>query len=83
METICQQCHSKTWTSDHFQNLDRVIQNYNDLYYGPAKAAMDDLYGRNLLSRETYFDEPMEWEFYELWHHEGRGQGLRSFSRET
>ncbi|MFO7986685.1 MAG: multiheme c-type cytochrome [Desulfatiglandaceae bacterium] len=72
METICQQCHSKTWTSDHFQNLDRVIQNYNDLYYGPAKAAMDDLYGLNLLSRETYFDEPMEWEFYELWHHEGR-----------
>jgi hypothetical protein len=33
---------------------------------------MDDLYDRGLLSRELYFDESLEWEFYELWHHEGR-----------
>ena len=33
---------------------------------------MDDLYGKDLLSKNSYFDEALEWEFYELWHHEGR-----------
>lgn len=33
---------------------------------------MDELYSRGLLSTDSYFDEELEWEFYELWHHEGR-----------
>ena len=38
----------------------------------PIKAIIDDLYAEGLLSKISYFDEDMEWEFYELWHHEGR-----------
>jgi hydroxylamine dehydrogenase len=49
-----------------------VVFNYNHEYFEPAKAVIDDLYDRGLLSRERYFDENLEWEFYELWHHEGR-----------
>jgi hypothetical protein len=33
---------------------------------------MDSLYKTGLLSSRSYFDEELEWEFYELWHHEGR-----------
>ncbi|MFP3870125.1 MAG: multiheme c-type cytochrome [Syntrophobacteria bacterium] len=72
MKKVCLQCHSQTWTDDHFSNLDRVVANYNNEYFKPAKAVMDDLYQRGLLSRQRYFDEDLEWEFYELWHHEGR-----------
>jgi len=33
---------------------------------------MNQLYDQGLVSRERYFDEPIEWQYYELWHHEGR-----------
>ena len=33
---------------------------------------MDNLYAKGILSKSSYFDEELEWEFYELWHHEGR-----------
>lgn len=72
MGRVCKQCHSESWRNDHFSNLDKVIQNYNERYYQPAKQMMDTLYHRGRLSKTSYFDEDLEWEFYELWHHEGR-----------
>lgn len=72
MKSVCLQCHARSWTDDHFTNLDRVVINYNDNYFKPIKRIMDSLYESGLLSKKTYFDEPLEWEFYELWHHEGR-----------
>jgi hydroxylamine dehydrogenase len=72
MSKVCLQCHSEAWTHDHFANLDDVVHNYNEFYYKPIKNLIDALYGAKLLSRERYFDEELEWEFYELWHHEGR-----------
>jgi hypothetical protein len=33
---------------------------------------MDELYRLGILSGDLYFDEKLEWEFYELWHYEGR-----------
>ncbi|MFC1884421.1 multiheme c-type cytochrome [Thermodesulfobacteriota bacterium] len=72
MMAVCLQCHSKSWVFDHFSNFDKTILNYNDLYYIPIKKEMDELYELGILSRDLYFDEKLEWEFYELWHHEGR-----------
>jgi len=72
MKAVCLQCHSQAWTDDHFSNLDRVVSNYNDIYFKPIKALVDSLYEEQLLSKQAYFDENLEWEFYELWHHEGR-----------
>jgi hypothetical protein len=56
----------------HFENLDEVIAKYNAIYYGPVKSVIDDLYASGALTTDSYFDEELEWEFYELWHHEGR-----------
>ncbi|MBN2126700.1 MAG: CopD family protein [Deltaproteobacteria bacterium] len=72
MKGVCRQCHSDAWTDDHFANLDRTIRHYNESYFLPIKNRMDSLYEAGLISRERYFDEELEWEFYELWHHEGR-----------
>lgn len=72
MTAVCLQCHSTTWTQSHFDNFDRVIQHYNEAYFDPVKAVMDELYADGLISKEKYFDEPIEWQYYELWHHEGR-----------
>lgn len=72
MKAICLQCHSGVWTDGHFSNFDQVVLNYNEIYYKPIKNIIDSLYQSGLLSDEKYFDEELEWEFYELWHHEGR-----------
>jgi hypothetical protein len=72
MEKVCLQCHSQQWTKDHFSNLDSAVKNYNELYFTPIQRVIDSLYEDGLLSSTRYFDEDLEWEFYEFWHHEGR-----------
>jgi len=72
MMKVCLQCHSEEWVNGHFDNLDRVVETYNTLYYEPIRKMMDELYASGKLTEDTYFDEELEWEFYELWHHEGR-----------
>jgi hypothetical protein len=72
MVSICGQCHSQTWADGHFANLDNAISIYNENYYKPIEIIMNDLYSRGLLSKASYFDEEIEWNFYEFWHHEGR-----------
>ena len=98
MKTVCGQCHSKSWVDDHYIKLDkvveeynevyfkpakkmvddhyikldRVIEEYNEIYFKPAKKMLDELYEKGLLDKTKYFDERLEVEFYELWHHEGR-----------
>ena len=72
MERVCKQCHSETWTVGHFDNLDKAVENYNQVYFRPMAKTFDALYETGLLSKDTYFDEELEWEFYEFWHHEGR-----------
>jgi hydroxylamine dehydrogenase len=48
------------------------VEEYNEVYFKPAKAMLDDLYGKELLDKTKFFDEHLELQFYELWHHEGR-----------
>ncbi|WP_435550080.1 multiheme c-type cytochrome [Desulfobacterium sp. N47] len=72
MKETCIQCHGNKWVDDHYYKLDKVISEYNDIYYKPAKKLLDELYGKKLLDDSKYFDERLEVEFYELWHHEGR-----------
>jgi hypothetical protein len=72
MKAICTQCHGASWVDNHYFKLDQVIKEYNEVYFTPAKKMLDDLYEKGLLDKAKYFDEKLEIEFYELWHHEGR-----------
>jgi hydroxylamine dehydrogenase len=72
MKEVCKQCHGKVWVDDHFAKYDKVNEAYNDIYFKPAKKMLDDLYAKGLLDKSKFFDEELEVEFYELWHHEGR-----------
>jgi hypothetical protein len=36
------------------------------------KKVIDELYEKKLLSKEKNLDEKLEYDMYELWHHEGR-----------
>ena len=72
MKEICMQCHTKSWVDTHYVKLDEVVKNYNENYFKPAKAMLGKLYKKGLLDKSKFFDEHLEWKFYELWHHEGR-----------
>ncbi|MEW5735580.1 MAG: multiheme c-type cytochrome [Thermodesulfobacteriota bacterium] len=72
MKAVCGQCHGKAWVDDHYAKLDAVVADYNDTYFAPAKKKLDELYQKKLLDDTKMFDEPLEVEYYELWHHEGR-----------
>ena len=72
MKAICLQCHANTWVDDHYAKLDQVVKEYNEVYFTPAKAMLDELYTKGLLDKTRFFDERLEVEYYELWHHEGR-----------
>ncbi len=72
MKKVCLACHSQSWTNGHFNNFDKVVENYNEVYFKPAKKLLTELYDKKLLSKDKKLDEKFEYEFYELWHHEGR-----------
>ena len=72
MKEICKQCHGKEWVDGQFVMYDKVNEEYNEVYFKPAKKMLDELYEKGLLDKTRYFDEDLEVEFYELWHHEGR-----------
>jgi len=72
MQAICIQCHTKSWVKNRYAFLDKSVEEYNDVYFKPAKKMLKELYAKGLLDKSRYFDETPEWNFYELWHHEGR-----------
>ena len=72
MTQVCLACHSQQWADDHFVKLDAVVANYNDNYFKPAKAKLDQLEAKGLIDPKGFFRQPLFTEFYELWHHEGR-----------
>ena len=72
MKDVCIQCHGQTWVNAHYVRLDKTVEEYNEVYFKPAKAKLDEMYQKGLLDKTKFFDEQLEVEYYELWHHEGR-----------
>jgi hypothetical protein len=72
METICLQCHSPSWTTSHFERLDRVVSEYNLAYSQPLVRKLDELYADGVLDRSRLVDEALEVEVDEFWRRDGR-----------
>jgi len=71
MKAVCLECHGPTWVDNYFLMYDDAVALYNDKFGGPASAVMEDLRAAGAITA-TPFDDPIEWTFFELWHHEGR-----------
>lgn len=72
MQMICLQCHGKVWVDGHYAQMDGAVELYNNTYFKPAHAKLNELYKKVLLPEDALFKSPLWVEFYELWHHEGR-----------
>jgi len=71
MKKACLQCHTERHVDNHFARYDEQVKDYNENYFKPAKEMLDELKEKGLLSSEP-FDDDFEWEYWLLWHHEGR-----------
>jgi hypothetical protein len=72
MKNVCRACHGDSWINDFYDGFDKAVKDYNEIYFKPAKAKLGELYEKGLLDKTKFFDERLEVDFYELWHHEGR-----------
>jgi hypothetical protein len=71
MGKVCLECHGKTWVANYFTMFDDAVGLYNNKFATPANAIMEKLKAAGKVT-PTPFDDPIEWTFYMLWHHEGR-----------
>lgn len=72
MTSVCTQCHSPRWAGNYLKRYDKAVAHYNENYFKPVKDRMDSLYEKDILTKWPYFDEKIEFVYYEMWHHEGR-----------
>ena len=70
MSQVCLECHAKSFVTQFMQQFDDVVELYNEKFGKPARAVMQELYRRELLT-PVPFDEPIEYTYWELWHDEG------------
>ncbi len=71
MKSVCGVCHTDSYIDNFYEQYDGVVNLYNSKFGRPGVELMDLLYQGNLLTA-TKFDEPVEWTWWEIWHHEGR-----------
>lgn len=71
MKNVCSQCHTKAYVENFYSQYDNQVNLYNDKYGKPGLRIMNELKANNLIT-PIAFDEQIEWDYFYLWHHEGR-----------
>ncbi|HET7827141.1 MAG TPA: multiheme c-type cytochrome [Anaeromyxobacter sp.] len=71
MAQACNVCHSTNYVNAFYQEYDSFIRLYNEKFARPGLAIMAELKKQGLITKPD-FDEKIEWDWFYLWHHEGR-----------
>jgi len=71
MQEVCGQCHAPSFVQHAYTQFDEAVVLYNDKFAKPGKALIDELRKAGKIT-PVDFDDPIEWTWYEMWHHEGR-----------
>ncbi|MFN2382289.1 MAG: multiheme c-type cytochrome [Guyparkeria sp.] len=71
MKLVCGTCHSTNYVNGFYEQYDDFIILYNEKFAKPGSMLMKEMYDQGLLTKKQ-FDERIEWDWFFLWHHEGR-----------
>jgi hydroxylamine dehydrogenase len=71
MQIVCKACHASGLVEGHYKQFDDVVDLYDDKFAKPIAAVMNELVKGGYLTPAP-LDEPIEWTWWEIWHHEGR-----------
>ena len=72
MKDVCSSCHGERFVDGHYRQFDGVVQLYNEKFAKPATEVMELIKKKGLLESKAAFSNEIEWQYWELWHHEGR-----------
>ena len=72
MKKVCANCHTGSYVDNFYKQYDAQVEEYNNKFAAPATEIYGKLRASGLLTADIDFDEPLEWTYYYLWHHEGR-----------
>jgi len=70
MQSVCGECHNKEWIEEFYQDGDELVAQVND-WVLESREVIKPLQDNDLLTAEP-FDEPIDFVFFDLWHHWGR-----------
>ncbi len=71
MKMVCRSCHGNNIVDAHFEQLDTFVVMLNEKFLVPAKKLFKAML-ENGLRDKVKFNEAAEWDYFLLWHHEGR-----------
>jgi hypothetical protein len=72
MKDVCLNCHQARFVDGHYYQYDALVELYNEKFAKPAGKIIKMVKDKGLLERKAAFSNDIEWEYWELWHHEGR-----------
>lgn len=72
MRMVCSTCHQENFVDGHYYQYDAVVKLYNEKFAKPATDIIKMVKAKGLLENKAAFSNDIEWEYWELWHHEGR-----------
>jgi hydroxylamine dehydrogenase len=70
MQTVCLECHNEGFIDDFYADADAATVAVND-WVLESRELMRPLQEEGLVTAEP-FDDPIDFVFFELWHHWGR-----------
>jgi hypothetical protein len=70
MQTVCLECHNENMIEDFYAAADRATEAVN-AWVTESNRLVAPLQANGLMSAEP-FDEPIDFTYFELWHHWGR-----------
>jgi hypothetical protein len=71
MQDVCLNCHATGLVDNFYKQYDDTVNLYNSKYGEPATVIMKKLADAHKIT-STPFDTQIKWDYFELWHHEGR-----------
>lgn len=72
MKSVCLTCHQEVFIEGHYYQYDALVKLYNEKFAKPATDIYNMIKGKHLLERKVAFGNEIDWQYWELWHHEGR-----------
>lgn len=70
MQGVCQECHNENFIGDFYTGADKATQRVNE-WVRQSDEMMQPLVDAGKLTSDP-FDEPIDFVYFELWHHWGR-----------
>ena len=70
MQAVCQECHNQNFIEVFYQDADKATEAVND-WVLESREIIAPAQEAGLLTEEA-FDEPIDFVFFDLWHHWGR-----------